>query len=93
MGYQLFDVNDFVGDFSTTLGLKELRMAVERRRKRYPNLHEFIIEGASLLTDELVREVKEFIRKEKGLVNVRKTLQSLSEMMEESDLAVYISAE
>ena len=66
MSYELFDVNDYVGEFSTTLGCWQLRKSLEKRRRNYPNFLEFMNEGASLITDDLVREVNMFIQNERG---------------------------
>jgi len=93
MSYQLYDVEDYVGDFSTTLGCVELRKALERRRRQYPDLNEFLQLGASIITPQLVADINNFLSDVRGEEDNKNTLRNLREMLDRSTLAVFITAE
>jgi|TARA_Y100000296_G_scaffold18879_1_gene22530 hypothetical protein len=91
MSYQLFDVNEYKGDFSTTLGMKELRLFLSKKRKTYKDFYEFILEGASLITNDLMKDVNNFINNEKS-GDVKKTVSNLKQMLTDSSTAVFITS-
>jgi hypothetical protein len=92
VSYQLYDVDGYVGDFSNGSGLKELRTALTKNKRTYPDFYEFIINGTSFITEGLIEEINNFIKNEKHKNNKR-TVVNLKKMLQNSELMIIISQE
>jgi hypothetical protein len=91
MSVMIYDQNDFVGDLSSNKGLSDLHEAVEKKKRTYPHLHEFLQEGITFITEELMIDVTLFIKKEKNgdVMDIVRQLRKL--LIDSTSIAVITS--
>lgn len=89
MSYQLYDIDGYVGDIATTLGLEELHIEVNVE-KTHVLLAEFIKQGASFVTEELLEDISDFLDNQSE-DSVIKTTANLISLLRKSRLVAFIT--
>jgi len=77
MSYALCDINGYVGDLATTIGLEQLVQHAERKKKS--NIIAFFEEGSALVTQVLLDEINSLRPKSKDLLSTVSNFQKLAE--------------
>lgn len=72
--YYLYDVNGYKGDLATTLGLEDLRNAVERSTMPMPHTEKFLDLGWTSHMKEMAEELKKMKTKTPNSEGVKKFL-------------------
>lgn len=86
LDYQIYDSIGIVGPFATTAELKYFREYVFRL-DQYVALKEFLEEGASLITQELIDDIFMLESSDKA---IKKMLNVLKKLMDKSDMVMII---